>query len=115
MTMADSDRRFFSDLVEKFKTEIINYMDRKFDDQEKLYNSKLSPVEKTQDRFRKDIDDLYEKNRIVSGTVSHYTTTIDNHLKDHDKTDRKSLPRIAIIVSVLSVITTIILSIIFGG
>ena len=76
MNMADADKRWFTDLVTQLKTEIINYIEKGFNDQEKLFDTKLSPIEKIQDRLRDDIDDLYDKNRDTITELSELRTDI---------------------------------------
>lgn len=84
--MADSDRAFFTKLVADFKNEIIKYIDKGFTDQEKLFDAKLDPMGKSQDRLRNDIDDLYDKNRDSITDISELRTELNEHVKSHDKT-----------------------------
>lgn len=133
MQMAESDKSFFTNLVSDFKKEILTFMAEKFKDQEKLFNTRLAPIEKTQDRHTTDISDLYDSNRKVvdrffsqdskiesvksqamqqgerfGGKIEEIVKDIDEHKKDHDNAATKRGINIKWVIG-------IILMIIFSG
>ena len=109
--MAQSDREYIAKLVKESEERIFQFVQGLIENVEKLFNTKIAPIEKTQDRHTADIGELYEANRKITdrffaqdaktetvksqimqqgerfgGKLEELEKDIDEHKKDHDKT-----------------------------
>lgn len=119
-----------------FKRELLEFISGKFADQEKLFNTRLAPIEKTQDRHTNDITELYETNRKVvdrffsqdakienvksqimqqgerfGGKIEEIEKDIIEHKKNHDKRGSTSKWAIGITISSLIALTGLLIAV----